>query len=470
MMKLTIRNNVQVSYVNEAFDDFLYNSLTMMNPIWVENHRLGRFNWKTDKELFFYEEKGENGFYAPRGFLKNIVKYCVKHNHKYEIKIKTCAFEDINIDFSGQLKPFQDVATKIMLQDDIGTLCAPTGSGKTVMGIYMMAVRKQPTIIIVHTKELLFQWIDRIKEFTNIDEEDIGVIGSGQLDEDKHVTVALVQTLKKHPELVNTYGYLLVDECHRCPSKTFTDIVKGYDGKFLTGLSATPFRRDGLSKCIEFYCGPILHKIEPAALIKEGHIIGIEAIIRKTNFIASMENPADEYSKLLKELSWDKERNLMIVADIVDAVKSGETCLVLSDRKAHCQELSDVLYQESNLNSTVLTGDVGIDKRRQIVKDVNDGSIKVLVCTGQLIGEGFDCKNLTAVFLTLPVRFSGRVIQYIGRVLRPKPGKDKALVYDYIDPSVKCLWNGVKARQKEYDKLEVKKEVKPCKANSQETN
>ena len=454
-MILKIKNNVHVPYINEDMDDFLYSSLTMMNPKWLENHRLKRYNWGTEKELFFYEEKGENDFYAPRGFIPDIIEYCKKNQIEYKIQNETYKFDDVDLEFSGCLKPFQETATNIMLSENIGTLCAPTGSGKTVMGIYMIAERKQPTIIIVHTKELLFQWIERIKQFLNIDESDIGIVGSGQLDENKTICIALIQTLKKYPEVINQYSHLIVDECHRCPSKIFTDVVKEFQGRYMTGLSATPFRRDGLTKCISWYCGPILHKIEAQELIKEGHIIGVEAVVRRTNFVASMENPADEYSKLLQELSLDKERNLMIIDDIITAVAMGETCLVLSDRKAHCQELQDLLSQQSSLKSTILTGDVDIHKRQQIVEDVNAGKIKILICTGQLIGEGFDCKNLTAVFLTLPIRFSGRVIQYIGRVLRPKKGKDKALVYDYFDPSVKCLYSGMKARQKEYDNLEV---------------
>jgi len=457
MLTLTIRKNIEIPYMDESLDDFLYDELTIPNPAYLENQRMKRrwANRTTPKTLTFYAEEGKNKFFAPRGFLSDITEYCANQKIEYKIQKETYLFDDVDLEFSGRLRPFQETATEIMLSENIGTLCAPTGSGKTVMGIYMIAERKQPTLIIVHTKELLYQWIDRIKQFLNIDESDIGIVGSGCLDEDKTITIALIQTLKKYPEIINQYSYLIVDECHRCPSKTFTDIVKEFQGRYMTGLSATPFRRDGLSKCISWYCGSILHKIEPRELIKAGHITGIEATIRRTNFIASMENPADEYSKLLQELSLDRERNLMIIADIIDAVKNGETCLVLSDRKAHCQELQDLLSEQSILKSTILTGDVGIETRKQIVKDVNKGEIRVLICTGQLIGEGFDCKNLTAVFLTLPIRFSGRVIQYIGRVLRPKKGKDKALVYDYFDPSVKCLYAGMKARQKEYDKLEV---------------
>jgi len=457
----TITNKISVPYrpcaKSELLDDFIYNSLTMLNPVWLENHRLGRFNWKTPKELYFYEEEGKDDLFVPRGFLVDIIQCCEKKQIEYKIENKTIAYENINWEFSGALRPFQKIAIKEMLSEDIGTLCAPTGSGKTVMGIYMITKRKQPTIIIVHTKELLFQWRERLKQFTNIEGHQIGMIGDGHLDEDKDITIALIQTLRNHPEMIDQYGHLIIDECHRIPSKTHTNIASQFKGKYMTGLSATPFRRDGLSKVIEWYAGPILHKIEPKDLIESGHIVPIKSIIRKTNFISMLEDPSAEYSKLLQELSLDEERNKMIVDDVLNEMVNGETCLVLTDRKNHCEELNQIMISQGMKVAKILTGDVPAKRRKQIIEWINDGKVPVVIATGQLIGEGFDCKNLSCLFLTLPIRFSGRIIQYIGRVLRPMKSKDKALIYDYFDESVRCLYGSYKARIKEYKKLEVKK-------------
>ena len=98
----------------------------------------------------------------------------------------------------------------------------------------------------------------------------------------------------------------------------------------------------------------------------------------------------------------------------------------------------------------MLTGDVSNGKRHQVVEDLNKGKIKVLIATGQLIGEGFDCKELSTLFLATPVKFSGRVLQYLGRVLRPAPGKKQAIVYDYLDVNVGVLKASAKARQRVY--------------------
>jgi len=451
---LTISNRVKVPYLNEALDDFIYNSLTFLNPKWIENKRMKRFNWDTPKELTFYEEEGSDDLYVPRGFLVDIAQYCKKNNISFKINNQTYKHKNINWKFSGTLKPFQKIAVKKMLSADIGTLCSPTGSGKTVMGLYMIAARKQTTLILVHTRELLAQWNDRIFSFLNINKNQIGQIGGGKIDENKNIAVGLIQTLRNYPEIIDKYSYLMIDEAHRTPSKTHTDIVSQFKGRYITGLSATPFRNDKLDKVIQWYAGPILHEIKQRELIETGDIMGIQSIIRKTNFNSQIEDPSKAYTKLLQEISFDKERNLMIANDIMEAVANGETCLVLSDRKIHCQELQDCL-EKQGMASTVLTGDTHITKREQIVKDVNAGKIKILIATGQLIGEGFDCKNLSCLFLTMPIRYSGRIIQYIGRVLRPMAGKDKATIYDYFDHSVKCLHGGMRGRKKEYKKLEV---------------
>jgi superfamily II DNA or RNA helicase len=123
-------------------------------------------------------------------------------------------------------------------------------------------------------------------------------------------------------------------------------------------------------------------------------------------------------------------------------------CLVLSDRKAHCEALQEAL-RGHGIKAAILTGDLGNGERQAVVEALNMGGVKVLVATGQLIGEGFDCRELSTLFLATPIKFNGRLLQYLGRVLRPAPGKDRARVYDYLDP-VGVLENAAQARQRVY--------------------
>jgi superfamily II DNA or RNA helicase len=313
----------------------------------------------------------------------------------------------------------------------------------------MIAARKQPALIITHTKELLNQWTDRIEEFLRIPVNEIGRIGDAERRIGKKITVALVQTLYKCASQVSSHiGYLVVDECHRTPARTFTEAVSAFDCQFITGLSATPWRRDRLSKLIFWYVGNVIHQVSKEDLIDTGDVLRAEVITRETNF-RPYSDPTSEYTKMLSELTEDPGRNRLIAQDVAkEARNGGGICLVLSDRKTHCSTLQGLLTQKG-IKSELLTGDLSNDDREATVEALNSGRVKVLIATGQLIGEGFDCKALSTLFLTTPIRFDGRLLQYLGRVLRPALGKDKARVFDYVDP-VGVLQAAARARRRVY--------------------
>jgi len=153
---------------------------------------------------------------------------------------------------------------------------------------------------------------------------------------------------------------------------------------------------------------------------------------------------------MLSELTKNHSRNMLIVQDVIEeAQNGGGICLVLTDRKAHCETLAGLL-EDKGIQADILTGDLSDTDRKTVVERLNTGRVKVLVATGQLIGEGFDCKELSTLFLTCPIKFSGRLLQYLGRVLRPAPGKEKARVYDYVDSRIGVLENAARGRQKVY--------------------
>jgi len=153
----------------------------------------------------------------------------------------------------------------------------------------------------------------------------------------------------------------------------------------------------------------------------------------------------------MSELTSDDKRNRLIASDIArESVVSAGICLVLSDRKKHCETLQTILRYRFKVGSELMTGDLSGAQRQSVLDRLNKGKIKILVATGQLIGEGFDHSDLSTLFLATPIKFSGRVLQYLGRVLRPAKGKKKATVYDYVDINVDVLKAAAKARQKVY--------------------
>jgi superfamily II DNA or RNA helicase len=450
-LTITIKENLQLKNVPPELMETLVEKLQFPNPKWLENDRMGRWNRGTPRVLKFYDKVGRTGLWIPRGYIRHLINLCGRQDIHFRIDDQRRRLKSVNFTFSGRLKPFQKVAVDKMLAKDFGTLSSATGSGKTVMALYIIAKRKQPALIIVHTKELAAQWVERIGTFLGIESGDVGFIGDGKKRIGEKITVALVQSLYKcADEAAENIGFLLVDECHRCPSRIFTEAVSCFDSQYMLGLSATPYRRDKLSKLIFWHLGDKHHEVDKSQLIESGDVLPARVVFRQTHF-STRYDPVNEYSKMLAELATDTERNIQIASDVAgEAARNPGICLILSDRKAHCENLQALLRYRFKLPSELLTGDLATAARKKVLERINHGHVHVLIATGQLIGEGFDCKELTTLFLATPIKFSGRLLQYLGRVLRPAPGKKFARVYDYVDEKVDTLRKAARARKRVY--------------------
>jgi len=453
-VKAVLSHELKLTQIPEVMRQELIHRLQFANPKYLENQHMGRWNKNTPKILRFYRRAGSNGLYIPRGFMRQLILMCRRQAEPLEVDDRRRILPEVDLTFRGALKPFQESAVNIMLSKDFGTLNAPTGSGKTVMALHIAAARRQPTLVIVHTRDLANQWVERIHSFSGIPREDIGMIGGGQKRTGRQITVALVQSLYKcAPETARHIGHLVVDECHRAPSRTFTEAVTAFDSKFMLGLSATPWRRDRLSQLIFWHLGDVHHEISKAHLVADGHILDVEIVVRHTDF-KPYYDPVNEYSKMLSELTNNDDRNRLIAADVAREAEqdstNGRICLLLSDRKKHCETLHAILRHKHHLDAHLITGDLNAVQRQEVIQELKQGNVRILIATGQLIGEGFDHPGLSTLFLATPVRFSGRVLQYLGRVLRPSAGVERARVYDYVDIHVPALVSAAKARQRVY--------------------
>jgi superfamily II DNA or RNA helicase len=404
LVKVTLKSDIRMGkWVGRPVEEELRRRLTFTNPAWQEKVNRGFSTWRTPRELCFLVDDGHN-LIMPRGFIRHVLRILKQHHANHQLDDHRRTLSPVDYSFQGELRDYQVEAVEAMVFRDFGTLHAPTGSGKTAMALALVAERRQPTLIVVHTQELVDQWVDRIKTFLDIPTEEVGIIGRGKKKIGDKVTVALVQTLYKCASDVAPHiGFLIVDECHKTPSKTFTKAVKVFDCRFMLGLSATPWRRDKLTRLIYWHLGDVVHEVDREALVEDGHILEAEVIWRETSFRPHYD-PSVEYPRMLSELTEDPRRNALIADDVAqEARNGGRACLVLSDRKAHCEALAN-LIADRGVEATLLTGNLSNGDRQEVVEALNAGKIKVLVATGQLIGEGFDCKALSTLFLATPVK------------------------------------------------------------------
>jgi len=449
-MKIIVNDHIKLENAPARFAGVIRERLTIENPAYSEAVKRNRWTGKIPKELRFYQDTPE-GLTVPRGFAVQLLRMTTKHEVSWQIEDRRRTWPAVNFAFAGKLRDYQVEACTDVLKHEFGVLHAPTGSGKTTIALAVIAKRKQPALVIVHTKELLQQWIDRASQFLNMAPDEIGIVGNGEKRIGERLTIGIVNSI--YPiasEIAEHFGFLIVDECHHCPRRTFTEALSAFDCRYQLGLSATPYRRDGLSRLINYSLGEQVHAVDKNRLIENGSILKPEIVTRRTGFESSF-NLTAEYSKGISELTRNPERNGMIILDVTEFLRDNSgPVLVLSDRKAHCEDLAGMLIDQG-IKTEILTGELATGKRKDAVERIVSGEVQAVCATGSLVGEGFDLPALSALFMATPLKFGGRLLQYVGRILRPAPGKDRATVFDYVDSREPVLAASARARMKVYE-------------------
>ena len=393
----------------------------------------------------------------PIGCLEDIIE--LFNSLGIKIKIIDERFEGnrINAEFIGTLRPEQQVAVDTLLKDDTGVLSASTAFGKTVIAAYLIAIRSVNTLILVHLKELLYQWIARLNAFLDVSANDIGQIGGGKRKPTGVIDVATIQSLGRKgvvDDIVANYGYLIVDECHHISARSFEIVARQCKAKYVTGLSATVTRKDGHHPIIFMNCGPIRYKVDDkkqAAARPFAH----KVIVRETHFRMPTSFEADQYTaihEIYKALLRSDARNQFIVTDVINAIRDNRFPVILTERKEHLETLKSQLENKIE-NLIVMKGGMGKKQRKaalNALESLPDHAEKALLATGRYLGEGFDDERLDTLFLTLPISWRGTLNQYSGRLHRIHDSKKEVVIYDYLDLDVPVLARMYDRRTKGY--------------------
>jgi len=394
----------------------------------------------------------------PRGCLEDLQGLLGGLGIKITLEDKRFAGTPIDVRFSGTLRPQQEKAAQAMLAHDTGVLSATTAFGKTVTAAWLIAQRGINTLVLVHRRLLLEQWIDRLSTFLDLPKKAIGRIGGGRNKPNGTLDVAIIQSLVRKgvvKDCVADYGYLIADECHHLSASSFEQVVRRAKAKYVTGLSATVTRKDGHHPIIFMQCGPIRYRVDAKSQATKrpfSHTVHV----RPTSF--EPVQPADpdkrlQFQALYGELIVDDERNDLICADVVHAVRDGRCPLVLTERKAHLENLAVRLTPEVR-HVIVLTGGMGTKCMREVslhMSSIGANEPRVTLATGRYIGEGFDDPCLDTLFVTLPVSWRGTIAQYVGRLHRLNEGKREVRVYDYADLNIPMLSRMFDRRCRSYE-------------------
>lgn len=358
--------------------------------------------------------------------------------------------EHLDVQFLGTLRNDQETAIGVMLQHDVGTLCAPTAFGKTVAAAAMIARRGVSTLILVHRADLLKQWQERLQTFLGAGKELVGIVGGGKNKPSGKIDIAVMQSLNRKGEidvLVEKYGHIIVDECHHLSAFSFEGILKQAKAKYVLGLTATPIRRDGRQPIIFMQCGPIRY----TAAKPEGMPQLLKVIPKILS--APIDLPQDAaIQDVFRHLATNKQRAQFIATTIAQAYQEGRKVLVLTERTDHLDLISQNLAGVVDC-LFVLHGRIPKKQRTQLIKELNElppDAPRVLLATGKLVGEGFDHPPLDTLVLAMPISWKGTLQQYAGRLHREHATKTDVRIYDYVDAGHLALMRMWDKRQRGY--------------------
>jgi superfamily II DNA or RNA helicase len=431
--------------------NFLKEELNFTNEEFFIKQKSGRNTYDTKRYFKFIEEK-EHELIIPKGFIGKLVRYCKEENLDYEFIDNRSRVNSVVFSFHAQLKPYQISVINTLSKKDIGVIVAPPGSGKTVIALKVIADRQQPTLIIVHRKHLAEQWLDRIETFLGIPKHQIGKIGQGKNKSGEKIAVATIQSLTKelekpvNRELVNSFGTIILDECHHIPAETFRTTLSKFNSYYLYGLTATPFRKYNDGKIIFIHLGEIISEIKLADIPNAHHP---KVIIRNTELDVPFNSRTDRFETISKILAHDSSRNKLVLKDIRKELDSGNKAVIITERKEHIDTLNQYLKQF--YETVTLSGEDSDSNRKLKWKTVKEGNYQALITTGQFFGEGTDIQDVHCLFLVYPFSFEGKLIQYIGRVQRSEIAP---IIYDYRDIKIDYLNRLFLKRNTYYRKIE----------------
>ena len=404
----------------------------------------------------------------PRGCEDAVIALLREKDVPYRIEDKCNHGKPISVQFNGVLRDNQQEAVNVLASNSNGVLSATTAFGKTVTAIGLIAKHGVNTLVLVHTKALLDQWVKALEQFLTIDtipEENerkrkrrkplspIGTLSSTGNKLHGIIDIALMQSCISDNEVktfVKEYGMVIADECHHVSAVNFEQILKTVNARYVYGLTATPIRKDGHQPIIFMQCGPIRYSADAKAQMPSQSFERL-LVPRFTPFRPIVGSDLS-YTKVAQQLAEDEYRNLFIVKDVIEVLKEGRSPIILTSRTSHVSILAELLKPHCPNVITLIGSESTKDKRQKMehLQSIPSSEQLVIVATGKYVGEGFDYARLDMLFLVSPVAWKGIVAQYAGRLHREYEGKQDVQIYDYIDIRVPVCESMYRKRLKGY--------------------
>lgn len=455
------------------------------NPDYYKAQKMRLPLYNKPRFICAYEET-DTDISLPRGRLDRLRTLLKEAGVNFVFVDERNPGEPLDVSFLGTLREEQNRAFSALMSREIGVLSATTAFGKTVVGARIIAEKKRSTLVLVHTSALLNQWKEALTKFLSFgydlpeppktrgrrkEPSYIGQLGATKNTLNGKLDIAIMQSLCGKDgvkSIVKNYGLVIVDECHHVPASTFERVMQAVNAKYVYGLTATPVRADGRQESIFMQCGEILYSVNAKEQAQK-QLFEHFTVPRFTDFRMPLmaDGGLRTLNQILSELSIAKNRNRMIIDDVVKAVDGGRTPIVLTERTEHARLITDEL-ERCGIKVFLLIGKESAKLKREKLTTLaatNKTEKFVVVAIGKYVGEGFDFARLDTLFLAMPISWKGKLAQYAGRLHRDYAGKSEVIIYDYVDLNVAMLENMYYRRLTGYKEIgyEIRPDAKSAK-------
>ena len=390
-----------------------------------------------DGMIYLYRDSYQS---FPVGLMRMVTELLAKQG--FETVIEDTRPEGSEITYSWNGPVLRDYQSEVVLEainKQTGTISLPTGAGKTMIGLNLIYQLRKKAIVLVHRKELLYQWADRVEKTFGVT---CGVIGDGKFFEGV-VTVAMLQTLSTGKELKGEYGIMIADECHHIPAETFQKVADNISAKYRYGLSATAWRGDGKDLLIFAQTSNIIKNVTVQDLVDDGYLAKPVFKIYDCNQDMELygEDPHDplrrnkkNYKQMYNEYIRDSKRRNGMIVDITNTLyRLGHRIYIDVTFVKHGRNIEKMLRKEGILNKFISGSDT-TKTRNRVLAEFEDEEQDPFVLVSTLIKEGVDLPKMTTIILAGGGKGKTQMIQSIGRSLRPKiNGTNEAIIVDFND-------------------------------------
>jgi len=451
-LKIVIANRIYIptSTLPSSLVARLKRLATFANPVFFKNQAM-RFGTYGIPRYISLAEIEQGYLVIPRGCLDDTFALLAEQGTAVEVEDRRESGHKLDgIRFLGRLRRDQVRAVEKLSAHDAGVFHAPTAFGKTVTAIGIIVKRQTNTLILTHTRQLVDQWKERLSAY--LENVGIGVIIGNKRKPSGHIDIATYQSLLNRKDnsvdpSILEYGQIIIDECHHISAPNYDRLLSGIRSKYVLGLTATTERQDGHQPIIFMQAGPVRYRIKEEKKKQFEQLVYVRNFtdLPPSSLIEDNDRPhiADVFRWLIKS----EKRNHQIIDDVVSEIKQGSNPLVLTERRQHAELINQSLSNQG-FETVVLRGGMGSRERKEAATLLQPA--QVLIATGKYIGEGFDLPRLDRLFLALPISWKGTLAQYAGRIHRISEGKEKVVIYDYVDAAVPMLKRMFNRRCKGY--------------------